>query len=72
MKHLITGGAGFIGTNYIRYILKKYPFDEIVCADKLTYAGNYDNLKEFEKESRFVFEQIDICDRKAVFNLFDK
>ena len=50
MKHLITGGAGFIGTNYVRYILEKYPEDEIVCVDKLTYAGNYDNLKQFEDE----------------------
>ena len=47
-----------------------YPEDEIVCADKLTYAGNYDNLKEFEGEKRFAFEQIDICDRKAVYSLF--
>lgn len=70
MRHLITGGAGFIGTNYIRYILRMYPDDEIVCADKLTYAGNYDNLKEFEGKKRFAFEQIDICDRKAVYSLF--
>ena len=71
MRHLITGGAGFIGTNYIRYILRMYPEDEIVCADKLTYAGNYDNLKEFEGKKRFAFEQIDICDRKAVYSLFE-
>ena len=71
MRHLITGGAGFIGTNYIRYMLRMYPDDEIVCADKLTYAGNYDNLKEFEGEKRFAFEQIDICDRKAVYSLFE-
>jgi len=72
LRHLITGGAGFIGTNYIRYMLRMYPDDEIVCADKLTYAGNYDNLKEFEGENRFAFEQIDICDRKAVYSLFKK
>ena len=71
MKHFITGGAGFIGTNYIRYILRMYPEDEIICADKLTYAGNYDNLKEFESERRFTFEQVDICDREAVYNLFE-
>ena len=71
MRHLITGGAGFIGTNYIRYMLRMYPDDEIVCADKLTYVGNYDNLKEFEGEKRFAFEQIDICDRKAVYSLFE-
>ena len=71
MRHLITGGAGFIGINYIRYILKKYPEDEIICVDKLTYAGNYDNLKEFENDGRFTFEQVDICDRKAVYSLFE-
>ena len=71
MRHLITGGAGFIGTNYIRYILKMYPNDEIICVDKLTYAGNYDNLKEFENDGRFTFEQVDICDRKAVYSLFE-
>lgn len=71
MRHLITGGAGFIGTNYIRYILKMYPEDEIICVDKLTYAGNYDNLKEFENDGRFTFEQVDICDRKAVYSLFE-
>ena len=72
MRHLITGGAGFIGTNYIRYILKMYPNDEIICVDKLTYAGNYDNLKEFENDGRFTFEQVDICDRKAVYSLFEE
>ena len=71
MRHLITGGAGFIGTNYIRYILKMYPEDEIICVDKLTYAGNYDNLKEFENDGRFTFEQVDICDREAVYSLFE-
>lgn len=44
-----------------------YPEDEIICVDKLTYAGNYDNLKEFENDGRFTFEQVDICDRKAVY-----
>lgn len=69
MKHLITGGAGFIGTNYIRYILGKYPGDSIVCVDKLTYAGNYDNISEFMSESRFVFEGADICDRESVYEI---
>ena len=72
MLHLITGGAGFIGTNYIRYILSKYPEDKVVCVDKLTYAGNYDNLKEFENEVRFYFEKIDICDRTGIYNLFER
>ena len=69
---MITGGAGFIGTNYIRYILSKYPEDKVVCVDKLTYAGNYDNLKEFENETRFSFEKIDICDRNSIYNLFER
>ena len=66
MKHLITGGAGFIGTNYIRYILECYPDDEVFCADKLTYAGNFDNISGFMSDKRFRFEQADICDREAV------
>ena len=72
MIHLITGGAGFIGTNYIRHILESYPGDRIVCADKLTYAGNYDNISEFQSESRFDFEQADICDRDAVYTIVQK
>ncbi len=72
MKHLITGGAGFIGTNYIRYILSDYPDDEIICADKLTYAGNYDNISEFQSESRFSFEKTDICDREEIFRVIEK
>ena len=67
MIHLITGGAGFIGTNYIRYILDNYPKDKIVCIDKLTYAGNYDNISEFEIDNRFYFERADICDRDAIY-----
>ena len=66
MKHLITGGAGFIGTNYIRYILECYPDDEVFCADKLTYAGNFNNISGFMSDKRFRFEQADICDREAV------
>lgn len=72
MIHLITGGAGFIGTNYIRYILTSYHDDRIVCADKLTYAGNYDNISEFQSENRFDFEQADICDRETVYTIVQK
>lgn len=72
MNFLITGGAGFIGTNFIRYILSRYPDDKIVCIDKLTYAGNYDNLKELEGNDRFSFARMDICDRCAIFDLFSK
>lgn len=67
MIHLITGGAGFIGSNYIRYIFEKYPKDKIICIDKLTYAGNYDNISEFETDNRFYFERADICDRDAIY-----
>lgn len=67
MIHLITGGAGFIGSNYIRYISEKYPKDKIICIDKLTYAGNYDNISEFETDNRFHFERADICDRDAIY-----
>lgn len=70
MKFLVTGGAGFIGTNFIRYMLARYPEDEIVCIDKLTYAGKYENLIPFENDRRFAFEKMDICDREAVFSLF--
>lgn len=70
MKFLVTGGAGFIGTNFIRYMLSRYPDDEIVCMDKLTYAGKYENLKPFLEDKRFSFEKTDICGRDAVFDSF--
>jgi len=66
MKILITGGAGFIGSNFIKYILKNYPDDSIVNFDKLTYAGNLENLKDIESDSRYSFVQGDICDYKAI------
>jgi dTDP-glucose 4,6-dehydratase len=69
MKLLITGGAGFIGSNFIRYWLNKYTEDEIVNLDVLTYAGNLENLKEFEIDSRYRFVKGDICDRELVFSL---
>ncbi len=62
MKHfLVTGGAGFIGSNFIRYLLKKYPDVEITNIDKLTYAGNLDNLKDIENNPRYQFVKGDIC-----------
>ena len=66
MKILITGGAGFIGSNFVHYLLEKYD-DEIVVLDKLTYAGNLDNLKSVM--DRIVFVHGDICDRKVVEKL---
>jgi dTDP-glucose 4,6-dehydratase len=68
MKLLVTGGAGFIGSNFIRYILQKYPKYKIINYDKLTYAGNPDNLKDIEKNPRYKFVKGDICD----FKLADK
>ncbi len=63
---LITGGAGFIGSNFARYMLQKYPQYNIVVFDKLTYAGNLDNLRDVENDPRYAFVQGDICDRSDV------
>ncbi len=62
MKLLVCGGAGFIGSNFVRQMLKKYPDYKIVNYDKLTYAGNLDNLKDVEKNPNYTFVQGDICD----------
>ena len=67
MKLLVTGGAGFIGSNFIRYYLKENPNDSIVNLDKLTYAGNLENLKGLERDKRYKFIHGDITD----FNLID-
>ena len=73
MKNVIvTGGAGFIGSNFILYELQKYQDIFIVNVDKLTYAGNLENLKEIENDSRYVFCQLDICDAEAIAKLFDE
>ena len=66
MKLLVTGGAGFIGSNFIIYILKKYPDYEIINLDKLTYAGNLANLKDVESDKRYKFVLGDICDKELV------
>lgn len=70
MKLLITGGAGFIGSNFIRYILEKYPDSEVLNFDKLTYAGNLDNLKDLP-EDRYEFVKGDIADEKVVDEVFE-
>ena len=72
MSHniLITGGAGFIGSHVVRLFVNKYPGYRIVNLDKLTYAGNLENLKSIEGDKRHVFVQADICDREAITALF--
>ncbi|OGE88091.1 MAG: dTDP-glucose 4,6-dehydratase [Candidatus Doudnabacteria bacterium RIFCSPLOWO2_02_FULL_49_13] len=69
MKYLVTGGAGFIGSNFIHYIFGKYPDAEIINLDKLTYAGSLDNLKDVENNPRYKFVQGDIVDPKVVEDL---
>lgn len=71
-KFLITGGAGFIGSNYLHNIVDKYPNDEFVCLDALTYAGNYENIKSLEGKKNYKFIHGDIRDRILVDSLFEK
>lgn len=70
MTILVTGGAGFIGANYIYYLRKTHPEERIVCVDKLTYAGNYSTLAPLSDVPEFRFVQADICDREAMRTLF--
>lgn len=70
MKTLITGGAGFIGSNYCHYVVEKYPEEEFVCLDALTYAGNYNNIKSLEGKKNFKFVKGDITDRDLIDKLF--
>jgi dTDP-glucose 4,6-dehydratase len=69
MKILITGGAGFIGSNFIKYWLDKYPKDHITNIDKITYAGNLANLSDIENNPNYEFVKGDICDRDLVMKL---
>ena len=68
---LVTGGAGFIGSNFVPYMVEKYPDYKIINLDKLTYAGNLDNLKECANAANYVFVKGDICDRALVEKLFN-
>jgi len=72
MKLVVTGGAGFIGSNFIFYILKHHPEYRIICMDKLTYAGNLSTLKNVLEMPNFRFVQTDIVERETVFRLFEE
>ena len=70
MTLLVTGGAGFIGSNFIFYMMKEHPQYRVVCLDKLTYAGNLATLAPVMGKGNFRFVRADICDREAVFRIF--
>lgn len=67
---VVTGGAGFIGSNFVYYMLNKYPDYKIICVDCLTYAGNLSTLKEALKNPNFRFEKLNICDKEGIKKLF--
>ncbi len=71
--YLVTGGAGFIGSNYIHYMFDKYGDDiRIINVDKLTYAGNLENLKDIESRENYTFVKADICDKDAITKIFEE
>lgn len=72
MTIIVTGGAGFIGSNFIFHMINTYPDYRIVCVDKLTYAGNLSTLKDVKDNPNFRFAKLDICDRNGIYDLFDE
>ena len=72
MTIIVTGGAGFIGSNFIFHMLSAHPDYRIVCLDKLTYAGNLSTLKDIMDNPNFRFVKLDICDREGVYQLFEE
>ena len=71
--YLVTGGAGFIGSNYIHYMFEKYDNEiRIINVDKLTYAGNLENLKDIENRDNYTFVKADICDSEAIMKIFEE
>jgi len=70
--YLVTGGAGFIGSNYIHYLFSKYKNVRVINLDKLTYAGNLANLQDLANNSDYIFVKGDICDADTVNNIFRK
>ncbi len=71
-KIIVTGGAGFIGSNFIFYMEKTHPGDRIICLDKLTYAGNLSTLSPLAGNENFRFVRLDLCDREAVYRVFEE
>ena len=71
MTIIVTGGAGFIGSNFIFHMMEKYPNYRIICLDKLTYAGNLSTLRHVMDKPNFRFVRADICDREAVYVFFE-
>jgi dTDP-glucose 4,6-dehydratase len=72
MKLLVTGGAGFIGSNFLHYMVSKYPEYDFVCLDALTYAGNYNNIKNLEGTENYKFVKGDITNREFIDKLFEE
>ena len=72
MNIIVTGGAGFIGSNFIFHMIKNHPQDRIICLDKLTYAGNISILASVMNNPKFRFVKLDICDREGVYQLFEE
>ena len=71
-KIIVTGGAGFIGSNFVFYLLDKHPEDRVICIDKLTYAGNLSTLAPVLDKPNFRFCKTDICDREEVYRIFEE
>ena len=72
MRMLVTGGAGFIGANFVFYMLRNHQDISIICVDKLTYAGNISTLESVMNDDRFEFVKMDICDREGIYSLFEE
>lgn len=72
MNIIVTGGAGFIGGNFMHYMVNKYPNDNIICIDSLTYAGNMETLEPIKDKPNYKFYKVDITDRKSIYEIFEK
>lgn len=72
MNIIVTGGAGFIGGNFVHMMVNTYPDDHIICVDALTYAGNLETLEPIRDKKNFTFVKADIADRNAIYDIFEK